>query len=205
MYFPGFEDRPFWLYEYTEQDSWQAASSIKANVPYLISMPNDPAYIEEYRVGGSVTFTGIDVDMQTSDEESLVVGRGSLRSFHPVYQQVQIGEISGFLALNTESWRGHPEGSVFVRNQRALRPFEAYFLNETSEAKEEWFGVFDGTTDVSEIHNGQNGMYNRTDMVYDMAGRKVGERRKKRVETRNNNGKLKAGLYIVNGRKVVVK
>ena len=181
--------RPFWLYEYGEDDQFKVAGAIKANTPYIISMPNDPAYIEEYRLGGGVTFIGEDVDVLPSEEESLVVVKGQKRSFHPTFQQVQVGDLP-FYALNTEKWRSYEAGSIFMKNQRNLRPFEAYFLSESNDTKEEWFGIFDGgrtgITETEEIF-GKSGNF-----VYDMAGRRV-------------NKPQHNGLYIVNGRKVVVR
>ena len=197
-YDKGLDDRPFWLYEYTEDDTWREAAAIKANTPYLISMPNDPAYIEEYRLNGGVTFIGEDVNVLSSDEESLVVTKGQKRSFIPTFQQIQVGDLP-FYALNTEKWRSYEAGSIFRRNQRNLRPFEAYFLNESSEAKEDFFSVFEettGITDIAEVFgkrgNTSENEHGRID-VYDVAGRKA-----------NVKG-LKAGLYIIDGRKVVVK
>ncbi|MFA6873217.1 MAG: hypothetical protein WCQ86_04475, partial [Bacteroidaceae bacterium] len=49
--------RPFWLYK-AEGTTYVAASSIEANVPYLISIPNDASYADFYNVSGDVTFTG---------------------------------------------------------------------------------------------------------------------------------------------------
>ncbi|MBP5770176.1 MAG: hypothetical protein J6W75_02300 [Bacteroidaceae bacterium] len=192
-YDKGLNDRPFWLYEYGEDDQFKAVSVFKANTPYIISMPNDPAYIEDYRLGGSVSFSGTEVEVKASDEKNLIVSRGQKRSFHPVYQQLQRGEISNSLALNTEPWRDYPVGSVFVRNLRALHPFEAYFINESNAVREdEWFSVFDATTEIASIEMPKKKNENGTCMMYDMAGRKM-------------NKAMKPGLYIMGGRKVVIR
>lgn len=51
---------PFWLYKAkADGTGYETASSIEANVPYLISIPNDPSsYADFYNVSGNVTFTG---------------------------------------------------------------------------------------------------------------------------------------------------
>ena len=50
--------RPFWLYEVVD-GVYKAASSIRANVPYLMSVPNDAnLYIEKLNISGDVTFHG---------------------------------------------------------------------------------------------------------------------------------------------------
>ena len=51
--------RPFWLYKAkADGTGYETASSIEANVPYLISIPNNNSYADFYNVSGNVTFTG---------------------------------------------------------------------------------------------------------------------------------------------------
>ncbi|MDE5870915.1 MAG: leucine-rich repeat domain-containing protein, partial [Muribaculaceae bacterium] len=49
--------RPYWLYEADPAGEWQAAEGIKAGVPYLVSMPNNPRYNPAYNISGPVTFS----------------------------------------------------------------------------------------------------------------------------------------------------
>ena len=44
----------YWLYEYSE-DGFVPAASIAANTPYIISMPNNPTYSNEYNLSGKLT------------------------------------------------------------------------------------------------------------------------------------------------------
>ena len=62
----GSSQRPFWLYQLTSQ-GWQAADGIKANVPYIISMPNNEIYQSSYNIAGNVQFIGNDVEVKASD------------------------------------------------------------------------------------------------------------------------------------------
>jgi len=62
--------RPFWLYK-ANGTSYEKASSIEANVPYLISIPNDPSYADFYNVSGNVTFAGTALTVTSTTEGTL--------------------------------------------------------------------------------------------------------------------------------------
>ncbi|MDE6636955.1 MAG: hypothetical protein K2K32_01815, partial [Muribaculaceae bacterium] len=55
---------PFWLYEADAAGEWKEASAIHQGVPYILSMPNNDEYSEQYRVDGDVIFL--------TDEETLI-------------------------------------------------------------------------------------------------------------------------------------
>ena len=48
---------PFWLYEADDVGEWKTTSAIRQGVPYLISMPNNEKYDEQYRIDGDVIFS----------------------------------------------------------------------------------------------------------------------------------------------------
>ena len=65
--------------------------------------------------------------------------------------------------------------------------------------------VFNGTTGISLTPNPSP---NRRESIYDLQGRKIGKRlevRGQNLEFRIQNSELKPGIYIVNGKKVVMK
>ena len=62
----GDTKKPFWLMTYGA-NGWTEANSIKANTPYIISMPNHSDYKSEFRLNGRVTFSAENVTMPTSD------------------------------------------------------------------------------------------------------------------------------------------
>ncbi len=65
------EEKPFWLYELTAS-GYQEADGIKANTPYIISMPNNNFYLKDYRIVGKVTFTSENVEVKaTKDLQSV--------------------------------------------------------------------------------------------------------------------------------------
>lgn len=48
---------PFWLYEADAAGEWKEASAIHQGVPYLVSMPNNDTYDEQYCIHGAVKFS----------------------------------------------------------------------------------------------------------------------------------------------------
>jgi hypothetical protein len=120
-------DKPFWLYE-LGTDSLVAATQIRANVPYLICMPNNDEYGDEYILGGRVTFSAKNVVITTSSGNAVSLGN---RTFVPTYQRVDKSD--NVYALNVgEAYGDSPAGSVFVANYREVRPFEAYSVHTNS-------------------------------------------------------------------------
>ena len=184
------ELKPFWLYVYTDDDHFGPASAIRANVPYLISMPNDDVYWDDYRLGGKVTFLGQNVEVKplTTGNEP-----GTVRKFHPSYAHLE--NYQGYLTLNVNDATSQQiaEGSEFSMNLRETFPFEAYFVNMSAGAPA-FYCPFDNMADgIESVHNAQFTMHND---VYDLSGRKIENGKK-------SNRKLPKGIYIVNGRKIV--
>lgn len=188
---------PFWLRQWTG-DGFSSVTEIRANTPYIISMPNNRMYYEEYNIKGRVRFMADDVDIQPLD----MSGQGS---FLPTYQPVAAAE--QVYALNDETYEAQDQqvfrpGGVFVSNLRDVRPFEAYLHMAEPAGGREYIPIFlDDTTGLEGIalmtKAGEEG---ETPDVYDLGGRKV------------DNTQLRSGLYIVRtakgsvrGKKQVVK
>lgn len=182
--------KPFWLYE-LKSNGFVEASGIKANTPYIISMPNNPQYTNQYLLVGNVTFSAENVTVSKSD--NLQQSKYNDRTFVPNFQ-VQSSSL-GYYALNvTNAYftnnSGMTDGSRFVLNMRKILPFEAYMTTSSSNAPES-IGIFDDMT--TEIQKILNDMFNTSISVYDLQGRKI------------EKTKLAKGLYIVNGQKVIIK
>lgn len=186
--FDEWKSRPFWLYKYTEADAWQAVSSMQANTPYIISMPNDPSYIEDFRLSGTISFMAANATVKSSEELNPVYG--SKRSFHPTFLEQRLND--SYVLNEYEVYLGNPEGSVFVRDLREHRPFEAYFLT-TGGASKEYFGLFEDVADgLPQIEDLQSQRQSQSEHIYDLSGRPV-------------NKPTSKGLYIQNGRKVLFR
>lgn len=185
------DNRPFWLYEYTTRGTFAEAEGIKANVPYIISMPNEYKLWEGYIHKGMVTFKGSNTAVKASSAAKIV--KSGNRSFTPNYQN---GTSDTAYLLNiTDSYDGYPKGSVFVKAnllERKARPFEAYFDLGQNAGIKAYFGIFEQMMDdirtiklERPTHNGDIGS------MYDLSGRKITKPTK--------------GVAIINGKILMVK
>ena len=190
------EAKPFWLYELTS-DGYQEAEGIKAYTPYLISMPNNSLYMKDYRIVGKVTFEAKDVEVKATKD--LNSTRYSDRTFVPNFTNK---EDESILALNVNNslvnYTESDMGGRFVKGLRAVHPFEAY-MTTTSNTRS--VSVLDDmTTAIKEIRN-------LTDekaqgyKVYDLRGVLV----KSGASMEEIKSGLKAGVYMVQGKKMIIK
>ena len=184
----GSNQRPFWLYQLTNE-GWKAADSIKANVPYIISMPNNEMYESSYNQTGNIQFIGTNVEVKASDKPETV----QYGNKHLVANYQNQAASSDIYALNVSNdWHQNTatekEGSTFIRSLRAVHPFEAYMTMEGSNAP--WaIPIFDNATDVRWLMEEVRGTM-AEDAWYDLQGRKLqGE-------------PAKNGLYINKGKKI---
>ena len=184
----------FWLRQMTS-NGLQRATKIEANVPYIISMPNNEAYYAQYNLAGRITFSSQDalVPMTQYSPVHMQV-EGGMLMFVPCFQTTQTGNM--IYALNVGEARGnYPEGSVFEANYRDVRPFEAFTVHEGNGPAPQFIPVFDlneaGFTGIEDVRSQMSD--GRGDNWYDLNGRRLqGEPAQK-------------GVYIKNGRKQVVK
>ena len=186
----GSTKRPFWLYELTTE-GWKAATAILANTPYIISMPNNENYDADYNITGKVVFTGTNVQVKASDE--LAIGTYGQKKLVPSFQRQEFADIYA-LNVNNEFVQNpdgnYLPGSTFLRNSRPVHPFEAYLTVEGSAARA--IPIFEGNEDTGigdALRMNNNEEVNNK--VFNLNGQRVQAPSK--------------GVYIVNGRKVVMK
>ena len=177
----------FWLRRLTH-NGLQSAQQIEANTPYLISMPNSTEYPEEYKLAGKVTFSAENASVP---ESNLVIDESSDIFFAPTFERMEAQQ--HIYAINVGEERGgHPEGSVFEQNYREVRPFEAYTKHLTGPSRFITLDDLDEgfATSIEELKNGKIEEL-KSKQWYDLNGRRVLRPSK--------------GLYINNGRKVMMK
>jgi hypothetical protein len=180
--------KPFWLMELTGT-GFVEAGSIKAYTPYIISMPNHPQYDSLWLLKGKVTFAASSVTVSKTENLNQSVFNG--RTFIPCFAGEKADE--GLYALNVSNdWEtnnsGMTEGSKFVLNMRKIHPLEAYMTSSSNAAP--YFDVFDDMTTGIQVMD--EGRWMKEETVYDLQGRKVENPSKK-------------GVYIVNGKKKIIK
>ena len=187
-------NKHFWLRQLTELGLAQA-TVIEANTPYLISMPNSDAYTAEFNLNGRVTFSSQNVEVpqtQTNVVETHDINNNMVM-FVPCFQS-QAAEAQVY-ALNVgEQYNSYAEGSVFVANYRNIRPFEAFTVHHGNGPAPQFIPVSDmngGLTGIEEVRckmaDGRSGVW------YDLNGRQLQQK------------PTKGGVYILNGKKVVLR
>ncbi|MBR1410652.1 MAG: chitobiase/beta-hexosaminidase C-terminal domain-containing protein [Prevotella sp.] len=191
--------KPYWLSEFTI-DGFVDVTSIQANKPYIVCMPNNDRYASRFRLGGKVTFYGANITVPVTNPVSAT--RGNV-TFTPNFQsKTTNGDV---LALNQNEYEGHAPGSIFVNDSRTIRPFEAYATSVGASTR--------GYISISETR-GQNG----NDGSTGIEERKIDESDSEIVKVYNLSGVLvkqcakedalkglAKGVYIVNGKRMIVK
>ena len=158
-------------------------------------MPNNSLYKKDYRISGQVTFSAENVEVGVTEQHSAKYGD---RTLVPNFTNQNDESI---LALNVNNdivtnMASGNNGSKFVKGLRAVHPFEAY-MTTTSGTRS--IDIFDGmTTDVRGIRDIKDV---RDVRVYDMRGVLV----KSSTSMEEAMQGLKTGIYVVNGKKVIVK
>ena len=119
---------PFWLRELTP-NGFVRATKIEANKAYIIAMPNNEAYADEYNIRGKVSFYAKNVTIPVTEE--LKESQGPTFNFYPTY--TPLGKNAEWLVLNrineyydSKSGKNYYYGSVFVPAQYDLGSFGAY-------------------------------------------------------------------------------
>ena len=183
-------NKHFWLRRLTD-NGLQAATNIEANTPYIISMPNSEEYTADYNLNGRVTFSAQNIDVPATTTKVLALADSSIVMVPAMQRQ---SRSSSVWALNVGEVRGqYFEGSVFERDYRTVRPFEAYTIHrqENGQPAPRYVPIQEiaGVTGIETIDREPLTL----NQWYDMQGRKL-------------EGKpARKGVYIFNGKKVVVK
>ena len=187
------DKKPFWLCKYGTS-GFVKASSIQANTPYIIAMPNQTGYDSNYVLTGDVTF---------SSENVNVAATPSLNGkFVPAF--AAIPKSSSVYALNVinnqvNATGGYDAGSRFISNLRDVRPFEAYINQSSSTRGVIEINMEDDTTDMKAILDVANP--DKEVDIYTLNGQRV--RRVKQSALDDVMEQLPRGVYIVNGKKVL--
>ena len=193
--------KPFWLYELSSS-GWKKAGEIKANTPYIISMPNNIAYDNEYNLGGEVTFSATNATVRSSGD--LVSAVYNNRTFIPTFQQKAKDGINALNVYNQyvtdTGGNTYAVGSAFVHELREVHPFEAYIINSNGSNAD--FLIFDDmpadVPQLPDVSTSQPSNYR----VINLSGQIV--REVFAASPSDAVTALPAGIYIVNGKKVVV-
>ena len=185
--------KPFWLRQLTG-NGLVSAQQIEANMPYLISMPNNGRYPADYNQAGNVTFSANNVVVPMTEQREM---SGNNRMLIPT--TMRVAQSPSVYAINRNApYENNPEGSIFVADYREVRPFEAYVEHTNGARFISLDDLSEGdVTNIQAIHDIASADVVK---VYNLSG--VLLKTGKRQEVMSQ---LPKGIYIVNGVKVVVK
>ena len=163
-------------------------------------MPNNQEYKSGFLLNGNVTFSAENITiLKTEDLKTAKYGN---ETFVPTFVRKENG--NGVLALNVvndieRNIDGKTEGSTFVKDLRPLHPFEAYM---TTTASTRSIGIDEGmATGIIELiwalsDDSRLRIYNLNGQLIKIEeGRSLEEVKKE----------LPAGVYIVNGKKTIIR
>ena len=198
-YYSDSPNKPFWLYQLSSI-GFVEAESILAYTPYIISMPYNDYYANNYHLNGNVTFSSANVKVGVTVQKNTQCGD---KTFIPNFALQAASEEIFPLNVDNEFFNHqdyYAEGSHFIRNSRAVHPFEAFMTTTSTNAKSTISIFEDMTTKIPEILLRKDAM--NVVKIYNMQGQLVKSERTTIEKALNG---LAKGVYIVNGKKIAVQ
>ena len=214
--------KPFWLAQMTT-DGFEHTTAMKANKPYIISLPNSESYEDEFNISGEVQFHAEDaggVEVKATSYKELARIEGSNRIMIPAYETVFKHDT--VYAINPATYENIAPGGAFVRNLRDVQPFETYLISKEAAVNAPKLysiggigGEITGIEELSsdawngiEIYVRYGVLYiksdrERTFSIYDTAGHMV-----RQVEVQEGTTAvtgLGKGIYLLARKKILVQ
>lgn len=187
LYSSSYNKKPFWL-AYFSSSGFRRAAQMQANEPYIIAMPNNRSYRNDYNLMGEVTFLAENIQVPKTPAFN--------GAFVPAYAPV--AKSSSVKALNNASYSGgYDSGSRFIPNLRDVHPFEAYMTGSSSRGIVE-INFDDGTTDMLDILFSTDV---REVTIHSLSGQQVARTTQRDFDTIWH--QLPRGVYIVNEKKMI--
>ena len=205
-YTPSSTDKPFWLYEWTDK-GFAKASAMIANKAYLISMPNSTSYSPDYNVAGEVTFAATNAQVHATTD--ILSVRYNNKCFFASYYYWNDSEEHPKYSINSvnnlhRNTGGYDPGSIFIRikNHRNAFPFEGYIRDQSANASSRSVLEIEFAPDDDETQGIESILFSVNNVqgsgVYSVSGQYLGDDEK-------NMQPLPAGVYIINGKKKIVR
>jgi len=175
-------DRNFWLMQYTGADNsgqvvFDYVDVMAANTPYIIAVPGDEYGNKWSLAGCPITFSATDADL-TAAAKAVITGY----DYKFVGTTLATGSLEGIYVLNDE-------GDTFQKGTHSVAPFRAYFAPTTTSAAAAALPIAlpGDVSGITTVHSAKTA----DAAVYNLSGQRVSHPAK--------------GLYIVNGKKVIIK
>ena len=197
-YSAGSDKYPFWLCSINSNGAFERASSIKANTPYIISMPNNNKYSEKFNVAGEVTFSAENAIVYASDK---IKGQNYQEdnTFYPCFTAMD--ESMTNFGLNKN---GTKPGSQFENNVK-INPFEAYLYKPSQTSGSRMNIVFEDDSEVTGIFTFLQNEQDQIDIikVYNLSGQLIKTLNSTTIDEVKKD--LLPGIYVINRKKVIVE
>ena len=200
-YYKDSPNKPFWLYQLSAS-GFVEAESIVAYTPYIISMPNNNHYDDIYNLSGKVTFAATNAKVDVTEQRTSKSGD---KTFVPTFCSQPASDTIFPLNVDNEFFTHKDyfaEGSHFVKGSRPVCPFEAYMTTTAANAIQAIPIKDDLPTAIQNIPF-SGSKEELTLRIYNLSGQAVMITDKMSLESALN--RLPNGVYIVNGKKVVIK
>ena len=211
--------KPFWLCELTST-GFAKAEQIVANKGYIVCMPNNEDYGDEYILGGNGDITymaeGATIPATASAFDDPAMMNDYI--FRPNY--AHLAQNDTVMVINKTDYGTNRPGSVFVPNLRPAYPFEAYVTKSpTSSSKAAPLRVDGGEVGIMETLYGfgdiNQTVYSEDGALY-IFSKTAGKVKiykstgilYKTVDVRSGWTRvddLAKDVYVVKGRKVIVR
>ena len=202
----------FWLAELTNE-GFASTTALRANVPYIIAMPNNTEYGNN-SLSGTITFSATQATIQATNE--LTNPESTEFMFVPTYESVAPGADTYVLNVGNkyeENSVTYKPGSVFVPNKYTVAPFSAYVVASATHKSAPLFRIqkekdVENATYTFSI-KALNGIVYLTlpeakiITVFDITGRKVCSVACEMGVNEITN--LSEGIYLIENVKIVVK
>ena len=178
----------FWVMEFSGDDSgtvnFDYANEMSAYTPYIFTVPGDN-YAEKWNLKGkTLVFSGTNAQIKaSSDARGTITGS----SYKFVGTTSAKSDLTDIYKLNTE-------GSSFVKTDGSVESFRAYFAPTTYQYATDMLSIGIGggtTTGIAEMLPARTKAEKAG--IYHLNGMKVDD----------NLENLPAGIYIINGKKIV--
>ena len=202
----------FWLAELNDK-GFSATTTLRANAPYIIAMPNNTEYGNN-SISGAITFSAVQTTIQPTDE--MTYSESTKFMLVPTYESV--APSTDIYVLNVgNKFEGnkvsYKPGSVFVPNKYTATPFTAYVAPTAAHKSAPLFRIQKEEDIEDAAYNfsikSQNGVVYITlpeakvITVYDMTGRKVCSAACEMGV--NEITGLSEGIYLIENVKIFVK
>ena len=116
--------KPFWLRRLTA-NGFENTTQIEAGVPYIVAMPHNEKYADEYNITGKVTFSAKDASNGITIPVTPMLRREEGPEFILCSNYEYILPSSSVYILNKDNYN-RKAGSVFERSAHAALSFEPY-------------------------------------------------------------------------------